>query len=206
MSIRDWTRGQIVIFWLSLAVVTFWISFAYAVFASSDGDEWEFLLLGWAFAFALASLPALVVTWVWVGRNRPRHPSGLATRLPHRWLVGIGVTMIAGWRMAGWQGQIGIARVGSAVAYPLWVFALVAAVLWWSQRTRRHVPAVMAVFSVVMAYGNFLIANRQNGARGEDASGTAVIAPEPADLDPFEDLRAVLQAIPYGTPSSDSIH
>ena len=78
------------------------------------------------------------------------------------WFVGIGITMVAGWRAAGWQGVVGIDRLVSAVTYPAWVFALVGTFLWWSRRTRGYIPIVMAALSIVVAWGHFVMASERN--------------------------------------------
>lgn len=78
------------------------------------------------------------------------------------WLVGAGITIAAGWRAAGWQGEVGIDRLISAVTYPAWLFALVGTVLWWSRRTRGYIPIAMAALSIVVAWGHFVMASDRN--------------------------------------------
>ena len=67
MTVRDWTPGQLVVFWLVLAVTAFLIMVGLSFWRQND-----FLLqfLVWLFFFVILSIPGLAVTWVWMGRNR----------------------------------------------------------------------------------------------------------------------------------------
>lgn len=68
MAVRDWTQGQVVVLWCTLAMVTLLIAFGLAIWLDADGVSG--LLILWALLFAAGSLPGLTITWVWLGGRR----------------------------------------------------------------------------------------------------------------------------------------
>lgn len=67
MAIRDWTVGQLLVLWGALLVLSFIAAIVLGI--AMDATGWGDILLVWAFAFAVASLPALGATWHWMGRR-----------------------------------------------------------------------------------------------------------------------------------------
>lgn len=69
MAIREWTVGQLVVFWAGLALFSFLIGAGIVptpvhLGAALGAGVWVFLLL---------AMPGLVVTWKWLGRRRSNH-------------------------------------------------------------------------------------------------------------------------------------
>ena len=77
MAIRDWTRGQLVVFWLALALVAFLAVFALAVVGLLIDDRYNpffsDIAIGVALGFVIFCCPpGLWVTWKWLGRQHAR--------------------------------------------------------------------------------------------------------------------------------------
>ena len=77
MAIRDWTRGQMVLFWIILAFLclvgsfclAFWSNLTGRTVTSFWGLQEGFGLA--AFFFFIFALPVgFMVTWRWLGRSR----------------------------------------------------------------------------------------------------------------------------------------
>lgn len=71
MGVRDWHPGQLVVFWIFCVVAA--VVAAILLVIVSTGKENDLI---WAFitTMPVASVPALVVTWIWFGNRRKPPP------------------------------------------------------------------------------------------------------------------------------------